>query len=138
MERRSILKGMTASIFCSTLPMDALSKGLKNNIVLYKENLDINIKYKENLKLPIHNDKRWFSPIDRTLRRELKSRNLNYWFDTTSYKQLVNIKISYENGFFEFFIPRERLTSSSARIFALWITVPALLVISIAMIFLKN
>ena len=58
-------------------------------IVLYKENLDINIKYKENLKLPIHNDKRWFSPIDRTLRRELKSRNLNYWFDTTSYKQLV-------------------------------------------------
>ena len=62
-------------------------------IVLYKENLDINIKYKENLKLPIHNDKRWFSPIDRTLRRELKSRNLNYWFDTTSYKQLVNIKI---------------------------------------------
>ena len=107
-------------------------------IVLYKENLDINIKYKENLKLPIHNDKRWFSPIDRTLRRELKSRNLNYWFDTTSYKQLVNIKISYENGFFEFFIPRERLTSSSARIFALWITVPALLVISIAMVFLKN
>ena len=47
-------------------------------IVLYKENLDINIKYKENLKLPTHNDKRWFSPIDRTLRRELKSRNLNY------------------------------------------------------------
>ena len=39
---------------------------------------------------------------------------------------------------FEFFIPKERLTSSSARIFALWITVPALLVISIAMIFLKN
>ena len=40
-------------------------------IVLYKENLDINIKYKENLKLPIHNDKRWFSPIDRTLRLSL-------------------------------------------------------------------
>ena len=34
--------------------------------------------------------------------------------------------------------PKERLTSSSVRIFVFWITLPALLVISIAMIFLKN
>ena len=41
-------------------------------------------------------------------------------------------------GYFEFFIPKDRVTSTSARMFALWITLPALLLISIAIIFLKN
>ena len=107
-------------------------------ISLFKENLDININYKNNIEVPEHKDTRWFSPIDRTLRRELKSNYFNYWFDTTSYKKFVDLKITYDNGHFEFLIPKDRLTSSSARIFVFWITLPALLVISIAMIFLKN
>ena len=107
-------------------------------IGLFKDNFDINIKYEEDVIIPEHIDNRWFSPIDRSLRRELKSRNLKYWFDTTSYKTLVDLKIGFKNGYFQFFVPKERLTSSSARIFAFWITLPALLVISIAMIFLKN
>ena len=74
-------------------------------IILFKENLGIRIKYEENLKLPIHFDDRWFSPIDRSLRRELKSKNLNYWFDTTSYKDFVDLKVGYKKGFFQFFIP---------------------------------
>jgi two-component system osmolarity sensor histidine kinase EnvZ len=84
--------------------------------------------------------KSWFRPIDRTLRRELKS-NIgfgNYWFDTTSYKELIHINIKHNDGYFEFFIPKDRVTSSSARMFALWITLPALLMITIAIIFLKN
>ena len=107
-------------------------------IGLFKDNFDINIKYEKDKNIPDHFDNRWFSPIDRSLRRELKSRNLQYWFDTTSYKTLVDLKIGFKNGHFQFFVPKERLTSSSARIFAFWITLPALLVISIAMIFLKN
>ena len=107
-------------------------------IGLFKDNFDINIKYEKKITLPKHTDERWFSPLDRSLRRELKSRNIDYWFDTTSYKTLVDLKIGYKGGYFQFFVPKERLTSSSARIFALWITLPAILVISIAMIFLKN
>ena len=107
-------------------------------IGLFKDNFDINIKYEKKITLPKHIDERWFSPLDRSLRRELKSRNIDYWFDTTSYKTLVDLKIGYKEGYFQFFVPKERLTSSSARIFALWITLPAILVISIAMIFLKN
>ena len=98
-------------------------------ISLFKENLDININYKNNVEVPEHKDTRWFSPIDRTLRRELKSNYFNYWFDTTSYKKFVDLKITYDNGHFEFLIPKDRLTSSSARIFVFWITLPALLVI---------
>ena len=107
-------------------------------IGLFKDNFDINIKYEKNEIFPKNFNERWFSPIDRSLRRELKSRNLKFWFDTTSYKTLVDLKIGYKEGYFQFFVPKERLSSSSARIFAFWITLPALLVISIAIIFLKN
>jgi two-component system osmolarity sensor histidine kinase EnvZ len=83
-------------------------------------------------------NEKWYSPIDRSLRRELKSKNLIYWFDTSKFKNTVNLKIQKQNGYFEFFIPRERLTSTSVRIFALWITLPAILIVAIAIIFLKN
>ena len=85
-------------------------------------------------------DERWFSPVDRTLRRELKSRfgSDQYWFDTTNYKELIDLRIKYQNGYFKFLIPKDRLTSSSARIFGLWITVPAFIMIIISLIFLKN
>jgi len=35
-------------------------------------------------------------------------------------------------------VPKDRVTSSSARIFALWITVPAIIMVFISLIFLKN
>ena len=135
-------KGMTRALVSEIKTfVDAYDNEETNKdfiVGLFQDNFDINIKYEEEINLPNHIDERWFSPLDRTLRRELKSRNINYWFDTTSYKTLVDLKIGYKDGYFQFFVPKERLTSSSARIFALWITLPAILVISIAMIFLKN
>tara|TARA_Y100001970_G_scaffold268179_1_gene359088 strand:+ start:1471 stop:2784 length:1314 start_codon:yes stop_codon:yes gene_type:complete len=107
-------------------------------INLYKENLNLNVNYVKLKPLPDVNQERWFSPMDRTLRRELKSKLLIYWFDTTSYKNLIDLKIKYEDGYFQFYIPKERVTSSSARMFALWITLPAFLLITISLIFLKN
>ena len=61
-----------------------------------------------------------------------------FWFDTTSYKELIDLRIKYQNGYFKFLVPRDRVTSSSARIFALWITVPAIIMVIISLIFLKN
>ncbi len=107
-------------------------------IILFREHLDFNVKYEPEKILPEKDLERWFSPIDRTLRRELKSQLANYWFDTTSYKNLIDLRIKYKEGYFQFLIPKERLTSSSARIFALWITLPAFLLITIAIVFLKN
>ncbi len=107
-------------------------------IILFREHLDFNVKYEPTKVLPIENKERWFSPIDRTLRRELKSQLANYWFNTTTYKNLIDLRIKYKDGYFQFLIPKERVTSSSARIFALWITLPAFLLIIIAIIFLKN
>jgi len=102
--------------------------------------LDLNIELKKNEELKSSYKERWFSPIDRTLRRELKSQFPigNFWFDTTNYKELVDLRIKYGDGYFKFLVPKDRVTSSSARIFALWITVPAIIMIIISLIFLKN
>ena len=101
---------------------------------------DLNIEYIDSDEFVYIYDERWFSPIDRTLRRELKSKfgTGNFWFDTTTYKELIDIKIKYQNGYFKFLVPKDRVTSSSARIFGLWITVPAAIMILISIIFLKN
>ena len=101
---------------------------------------DLNIEFLENQKFDFEFSERWFSPIDRTLRRELKSKfgSGKFWFDTTIYKELIDLRIKYQFGYFKFLIPKDRVTSSSARIFALWITVPAIIMVLISLIFLKN
>ena len=112
-------------------------KELSNLFSLF---LDLNIELIENEKFKINYNERWFSPIDRTLRRELKSKfePKSFWFDTTNYKELIDLRIKYDSGYFRFLVPKDRVTTSSARIFALWITVPAIIMIIISLIFLKN
>ena len=105
---------------------------------LYNKNFSFSVRFLENEKLPDIKVERWFSPMDRTLRRELKTRFNEYWFSTTSYKEVVDLRIKFREGVLQIFFPKERIQSSSIRIFALWITLPAILMISIAIIFLKN
>ena len=137
-------KGMTRALvseiktFIEVYNNDDYNKDEITN--LYSLYQDLNIEFIKEQEFNFIYDERWFSPLDRTLRRELKSRfsNNKFWFNTTSYKELVDLRIKYQNGFFKFLIPRDRLTSSSARIFGLWITVPAIIMVIISLIFLKN
>ena len=103
-------------------------------IDLFSIYLDLNIKYIKEREFNFKLNERWFSPIDRSLRRELKSSigNNKFWFSTTDYLELINIRIKYKDGYFEFLVPRDRIASSSARLFGLWITLPAILVIALA------
>ena len=136
-------QGMTRALvgeiktFIAAYDNEKYNNELSNLFTIY---LDLNVEYKDGQFLKKINKKRWFSPIDRTLRRELKSNigNNQYWFDTTEYKELIHLNIKYKDGYFKFLIPKDRVTSTSARMFALWITFPAILLIAIAMIFLKN
>ena len=137
-------KGMTRALvseiqtFIEVYSNDNFEKDEITNIFsLYQ---DLNIEFIEDEKFNFTYDERWFSPIDRTLRRELKSKfgiGL-FWFNTINYKELVDLRIKYENGYFKFIIPKDRLTTTSARLFGLWITVPAFIVVIISLIFLKN
>ena len=137
-------KGMTRTLvneistFIEAYESEKNDKQEINN--LFSLFLDLNIELKLKEEMQDQQNERWFSPIDRTLRRELKSKFAvnNYWFDTTNYKELIDLRIKYKDGYFKFLIPKDRVTSSSARIFALWITVPAIIMVIISLIFLKN
>ena len=105
---------------------------------LYNKNYSFSVRFLDNEKLPDIKVERWFSPMDRTLRRELKPKFNEYWFNTISYKEVVDLRIKFGDGVLQIFFPKERIQSSSIRIFAIWITIPAILMVAIAIIFLKN
>ena len=137
-------KGMTRALvgeiqtFIEVYNNDEYEKDeIKNIFSLYQ---DLNIEFIEDDSFNFIYNERWFSPIDRTLRRELKSKfgAEIFWFNTTTYKELVDLRIKFQNGYFKFIFPKDRLTSTSARLFGLWITVPAFIVVIISLIFLKN
>jgi len=136
-------KGMTRSLVSEVKTLYEIYQSgqtPKEKILdIYNNNFDFVVRFKENEIFPTNIPERWYSPMDRSLRRELKSAfPASYWFDTTSYKETVYLKIKYENGFLQIFFPKDKIAPSSARIFALWITFPGLLLIFIAIVFLKN
>ena len=105
---------------------------------LYNKNFSFTVRFLKNEKLPDIKVERWFSPMDRTLRRELKPKINQYWFNTIAYEEIVDLRIRFRGGVLQIFFPKERIQASSFRIFALWITLPAILMVTIAIIFLKN
>ena len=105
----------------------------------YKNNFNFEIGLSQEI-FPKTTGERKFSPMDRSLRRELKSAfgNNNYWFNTSKFKNAVEIKIKSQNEILEFLVPKEMVSASSIRLFLLWTTLPSILLIIIALIFLKN
>ena len=112
--------------------LDFFTDSYKNNF-----NFEIGISQEE---FPKISGERKFSPMDRSLRRELKSTfgNNNYWFNTSKFKNAVEIKIRSENEVIDFIVPKELVSASSVRLFVLWTTLPSIVLIIIALIFLKN
>ena len=105
----------------------------------YKNNFNFEIDINKN-SFPTYTGERKFSPMDRSLRRELKSAfgNNNYWFSTSKFKKAVEIKIRADNQIIEFLVPKEMISASSVRLFVLWTTLPSIVLILIALVFLKN
>ena len=138
-------KGMTRSLvgeietLFDVYRSDQSKENIKKLTDIYKKNFDFVINIKTEEKLPETRSDRRFSPMDRSLRREMKNTFQNrYWFDTVTYIDLVDLRIQTENEVIQIFFPKDKIAPSSVRVFVLWLTVPSLLLIFIALIFLKN
>jgi len=137
-------KGMTKSLVGEVRTLyDVYTNpemGQKQSILnLYNKNFEISVQMKQNKLIPKKRQERWYSPMDRNLRRQLKPVFGNtYWFDTTSHTKVVELRLQHKEGYLQIFFPKHKISVSSARIFALWITFPGLLLIMIAIVFLKN
>tara|TARA_B100000767_G_scaffold272657_1_gene300861 strand:+ start:2628 stop:3944 length:1317 start_codon:yes stop_codon:yes gene_type:complete len=136
-------KNITRSLVAQLKAIQEVYQNDKKNLDFltdsYKNNFNFEISINKDV-LPKNSGERKFSPMDRSLRRELKSTfgNNNYWFNTSKFKNAVEIKIKSENEVIEFLVPKEMVSASSVRIFVLWTTLPSVLLIIIALIFLKN
>jgi two-component system osmolarity sensor histidine kinase EnvZ len=137
-------KGLTRSLVGELKTLSDIYAGNDSKQIEYltgqfKFNFDfvINIIDEE---LPSVSKERKFSPMDRSLRRELKSAfgNSNYWFNTIKYEDVVEIRVRSSDKTIQILFPRERIAPSSVRLFIFWVTFPSILLISIAIIFLKN
>ncbi len=136
-------KGMTRSLVAQLKTIhDVYSVSPENIDFLtdsYENNFDFEISISQD-SLPTESAERKISPMDRSLRRELKSvfGNNNYWFSTLKYKNAVEVQIKNGQDIIKFLVPKSKISTSSARLFLLWITVPSLLLIFIAILFLRN
>ena len=136
-------KNTTRSLVAQLKTIEEVYQNDKKNLDFftdsYKNNFNFEIGINQN-GFPKISGERKFSPMDRSLRRELKSTfgNNNYWFSTSKFKNAVEIKIKSENEVIEFLVPKEMVSASSIRLFVLWTTLPSIVLIVIALIFLKN
>ena len=137
-------KGMTKSLTSEVKTLfETYRSGDTKNVIfltnLYKKNFDFVINIKKGENLPATKSDRRFSPMDRSLRRELKPVfGNNYWFDTVTYLDLVDLRIRTNNEIIQIFFPKSKIAPSSVRVFVLWITLPSFILILIAILFLRN
>ena len=136
-------KNITRSLVAQLKAIEEVYQNDKKNLDFftdsYRNNFNFEIGINQN-EFPNYSGERKFSPMDRSLRRELKSSfgNNNYWFNTSKFKNAVEIKIRSGDDVLEFLVPKEMVSTSSVRLFVLWTTLPSLVLIIIALIFLKN
>jgi len=136
-------KNITRSLVNQLKTIEEVYQNDKKNLDFftdsYKNNFNFEIGINQEI-FPKNSGERKFSPMDRSLRRELKSvfGNNNYWFNTSKFKNAVEIKIRSGKDVIEFLVPKEMVSTSSVRLFVLWTTLPSIILIIIALIFLKN
>ena len=136
-------KSITRSLVNQLKTIEEVYQNDKKNLDFFTDSYENNFNFEIGINqetFPNNSGERKFSPIDRSLRRELKSTfgNNNYWFNTSKFKNAVEIKIRSNNEVLEFLVPKEMVSASSVRLFVLWTTLPSLVLIIIALIFLKN
>ena len=136
-------KNSTRALVAQLKTIQEVYKNDKKNLDFFTDSYKNNFNFEIGIsssKFPEISGERKFSPMDRSLRRELKSTfgNNNYWFNTSKFKNAVEIKIRSENEIIEFLVPKELVSASSVRLFVLWTTLPSIVLIVIALIFLKN
>jgi two-component system osmolarity sensor histidine kinase EnvZ len=136
-------KGMTRSVVAELKTLQDIYNNDANNLDYLTDSYKNNFRFEVYItkeKFPSVSAERRFSPMDRSLRRQLKSvfGSGNYWFNTSKYKNAVEIKLKAGGETIKILLPKDKIASSSVRLFLLWITLPSFVLIFIAIIFLKN
>lgn len=101
--------------------------------------LSLSVNYRPDESLPTEWRSTYFRTLDRTLRRALSEQLENdFWFDTTRYRNHVDIRVEVEGGVLRYYALSERVYANAANIFLLWIAGATVLLTAISIVFIRN
>jgi len=106
---------------------------------LARDDLGLNVTVLPPTPLPAPRSKPFFSLLDSTLSREITRRiGKPFWIDTVGRSNLVEIRIQLDNRVLEVFAPRSQTYASNSLIFSSWMVGTSLVLLAIAITFLRN
>lgn len=104
-----------------------------------ERSVQLSIAFREGETLPEEQQRGPVGVIDRTLEGALAARlDQPFWFSTTSYPAYVDIQVQQPGGVLRVIAPRERAVATQAHIFVLWLMLATVLLMSVAILFIRN
>lgn len=101
--------------------------------------LSLSIALQPGAALPDEQRRGALGVVDRAVERALLSRlDQPFWFDTTRYPAYIDIRVEAPGGVLRIIAPRERAVATQAHIFVLWLLVATILLMGIAVLFIRN
>jgi len=104
-----------------------------------ERSMSLSVQLREGDVLPAEERRGPIGVVDRTLEKALTTRlDQPFWFDTTRYPAYVDIRVQQPQGVLRVIAPRERAVATQAHIFVLWLTIATVLLMSVAILFIRN
>lgn len=108
-------------------------------IEIARKDLDLAISFLPAESLPPPAPKPFFSLLDRALSREISERvGKPFWIDTVGRSDLVEIRIQLAESVLRVFARRSQTYASNSHIFVVWMVGVSLVLIAVAILFLRN
>lgn len=110
-----------------------------NVVRLAQERLSLKIDILPDEPLPAPGPKPFFSILDTILSEEIaKQINRPFWLDTVGNSDIVEVRVKLEDSVLRVFARRSQAYASNTHIFLLWMVGTSLVLLSIAILFMRN
>ncbi|MBX7248136.1 MAG: HAMP domain-containing histidine kinase [Caulobacteraceae bacterium] len=104
-----------------------------------EKSMQLSIVVQPGRSLPKRRRASLFVAYDRTLRNALSGAlDAPFWFDTTRYPAVIDIRVQVPGGVMRVIAPRDRAFASQAHIFVLWLAGATILLTGVAVLFIRN
>jgi two-component system osmolarity sensor histidine kinase EnvZ len=121
------------------LEADTSPEGTAATIDIARERLRLNVSILPPEPLPPVGSRPFFSLLDETLSRQITEQiGLPFWIDTVGASNLVEIRIELPDRLVRVFAQRSQTYASNSEIFIVWMVGASLVLIAIAVLFLRN
>lgn len=113
--------------------------GYANVIRIAQERLHLKIDILPPDPLPAPGPKPFFSILDQSLSQQIQRQiNRPFWIDTVGASNIIEIRVRLENSVLRVFARRSQAYASNTHIFLIWMVGTSLVLLSIAVAFLRN